>query len=203
VNSLDALFIIICLGFLGLGLSHGFIRSVSSLIAIIVGLFFAKKLEPFISKVLAIVHIGNPKGVLGYFFVFFCIFITVKIILFLFQKLTRATGLGPIDRALGGILGLTKGVIIVAIISALLQVALPGDSAVLTNSRILPFTNKVVSAGRAVLPNAIYEHVFKGKPINIEGKIKEHVQEKIKDQFREKTRKQGSDTGKGTAKGKQ
>jgi membrane protein required for colicin V production len=183
VNSLDALFLIICLGFLGLGLSHGFIRSVSSLIAIIAGLFCAKKLEPFISRILAFVHIGNPKGVLGYLFMFFCIFIAVKIILLLFQKLTKATGLSPIDRALGGLLGLTKGIIITAVISALLQVALPGDSAVLTNSRILPFTNKVLSSARMLIPSAVYGAVTKGEA-DIKDKVKEQVETRVKEEVR-------------------
>jgi membrane protein required for colicin V production len=203
VNSLDALFLIICLGFLGLGLAHGFIRSVSSLIAIIVGLFCAKKLEPYISKVLSLVHIGNPKGVLGYFFVFFCIFIVVKIILFLFQKFTKAAGLSPIDRVLGGLLGLTKGIIITAIISTLLQIALPGNSAVLTNSRILPYTNKVVSAAHAVLPNAIYQHVIKGKPIDIQGRIQKQVQGKIQEQVQGKIKEHADNLSRGKAKGKQ
>lgn len=182
MNSLDALFLIVCLGFLGLGLAHGFIRSVSSLVAIIVGLFFAKKLEPFISKILAFVHIGNPKGVLGYFFVFFCIFIAVKLLLLLLQKLTKATGLSPVDRALGGTLGLIKGIIITSIISILLQLALPNDSAVLTNSRILPFTNKVLAKARVVLPNAIYQHVLHGKPLDVQGKIKEEVGRQVEKQ---------------------
>jgi membrane protein required for colicin V production len=175
VNSLDALYLIVCLGFLGLGLSQGLIRSVSSLVAIIAGLYCAKRLEPFISKVLAFVHMGNPKGILGYLFVFFCIFISVKILLLLLQKMTKATGLSPVDRVLGGLLGLTKGVIIMAIIGTLLQIALPDESAVLRNSRILPYSNKVVSKASVVLPNAVYQHVVKRKPLNIQEKIKDRV----------------------------
>jgi membrane protein required for colicin V production len=171
---------------MGLGLAHGFIRSVSSLVALVIGLFFAKKLEPYISKVLAFVHIGNPKGVLGYFFVFFCIFIAVKLILLLLQKVTKATGLSPLDRALGGTLGLIKGIIITAIVSILLQIALPNDSAVLTNSRILPFTNKVLAKARVVLPNAFYQHVLKGKPIDVKEKIREEVNTQVENQVDKK-----------------
>jgi membrane protein required for colicin V production len=175
VNSLDAVFIIVCLGFVGLGFSHGFIKSVSSLIAILVGLFCAKKLEPFVSKILAFIHVGNPKGLLGYLFVFFCIFIGVKVLLLVFQKLTKAAGLSPIDRILGAFLGVVKGIIITAIISVLIQVALPAESAVLTNSRVLPYTNKVVSSARVMLPAAIYEHVIKGRPLDIKNRFRERV----------------------------
>jgi len=202
VNSLDILFFTVCLGFLGLGFFQGFIRSVSSLVAIVVALFFAKKLEPFISKVLAFVHIGNPKGLLGYLFVFFCVFIAVKLILLLFQKLTKATGLSPVDRMLGGLLGLAKGVIITVIISILLQIALPADSAVLTNSRTLPFTDKVVARARVVLPNAIYRHVLQGKPLDIQGKIHKQVEEKVKEQVQGRIRERMDQLNKGAAQEK-
>ncbi|HNY66912.1 MAG TPA: CvpA family protein [Deltaproteobacteria bacterium] len=178
MNSLDALFLIVCLGFLGLGFAQGLIRNVSSLVAIIAGLVCAKKLEPFISRVLAFVHIDNPKGALGYLFVFFCIFIAVKLLLLVLQKMTKASGLSIVDRTFGGLLGLVKGVIIVAIVGTLLQIALPGDSAVLKNSKILPYSNKVVARARVVLPNAVYQHVAKKKPLNIQ----ENIQEKIKEQ---------------------
>jgi uncharacterized membrane protein required for colicin V production len=107
--------------------------------------------------------------------VFFCIFIGVKVILLVFQRLTKSAGLSPVDRILGASLGLIKGVIVTAIISTLMQIALPADSAVLMNSRILPYTNKVVASARVVLPAAIYEHVVRGRPLDIKDRIKEQV----------------------------
>jgi membrane protein required for colicin V production len=156
VNALDSTFVLICLAFLALGISHGLIKSVSSLIATIVGLYSAKKLEPFISTLLSAVHIHNPKGLLGYLFVFFCIYITVKIVLLLLRKVTNASGLSPVDRALGGLLGLAKGIIVVVIMCMVMQVFLPENSAILRNSRLLPYTRKLVSSAHVFLPNGIY-----------------------------------------------
>ncbi len=156
MNALDSLSILICLAFLGLGVSHGLIKSVSSLVAIVVGLYGAKNLEPFISTILSAVHIRNPKGLLGYLFVFFCIYIAVKIVLLVLRKVTKASGLSPIDRAFGGLLGLVKGIIAVVLICTVMQVFLPRDSAVLTHSRLLPYTRKIVSNAHMLIPAAVY-----------------------------------------------
>ncbi len=177
MNALDSVSILICLAFLGLGVAHGLIKSVSSLVAIIVGLYSAKKLEPFISTILSFVHIHNPKGLLGYLFVFFCIYIAVKIALLLLRKVTRASGLSPIDRAFGGLLGLAKGIIAVVIICTVMQVFLPKDSAILKNSRFLPYTRKMVSSARVLIPTEVYrsagpvrEHHFREAPGQAERK---------------------------------
>lgn len=163
MNALDSISVILCLTFTGLGFYHGLIKSVSSLIAIIAGLYCAKRLEPFISTILSFFHMGNPKGALGYLFVFFCIFITVKIVLLLLRKATKASGLSTIDRIFGGLLGFAKGVIIIMFICTILQLALPRDSAFLKDSSILPHANKVLSLAHAFLPDQMYRYIHKGK----------------------------------------
>lgn len=163
MNALDSISILICLVFLGLGISHGLIKSVSSLVAIIVGLYGAKKLEPFISTVLSAVHIHNPKGLLGYLFVFFCIYVAVKIALLVLRKVTKASGLSPIDRAFGGLLGLAKGVIAVVIICTVMQVFLPKDSAILKNSHFLPYTRTLVSKAHVLIPTQMERSAGSGR----------------------------------------
>ncbi len=163
MNSLDITILVICAAFTGLGIAHGLIKSVSSLIAILAGLFCAKKLEPYISKILAFLHIHNPGGILGYLFVFFCIFISIKILLLILRKVTKATGLSPVDRILGGTLGLLKGLIITVIICIIFQVALPKDSAIIRNSKLVPMANKIASSAHGFIPNDIYSQVNKGR----------------------------------------
>jgi membrane protein required for colicin V production len=163
VNALDVTILVVCATFTGLGIVHGIIRSVSSLVAILAGLFCAKHLEPYISKVLALVHIKNPEGLLGYLFVFFCIFVSIKILLLLLQKVTRATGLSPVDRILGGMLGLMKGLVITVLICTVFQVALPKDSAIIKNSKLVPAANKIASSAPGLIPDDIYGQVKKGR----------------------------------------
>ncbi len=163
MNSLDTLSLFIGLTFLALGFYNGLIKSVSSLIAIIAGMYCAKKLEPFISKLLSVAHIKNPEGVLGYIFVFFCIFVSVKILLLLVQKVTKASGLSIVDRIFGGVLGAVKGILVIVIACTVLQVALPRNSAIFRSSKFLPYINKAVSTAHVFLPNDMYKYIMKGK----------------------------------------
>lgn len=161
MNALDYVSLLLCAAFLALGAYQGLIKSVSSLAALLAGLYSAKKIEPLFAKLLALVHIPNPRGVLGYLLVFFCIFFTIKILLFFLQKLIKASGISVIDRVFGAVLGLAKGVVIAVFACTILQLALPKDSAILKNSELLPYANKLVSSARGLLPGDIYHHIKK------------------------------------------
>jgi membrane protein required for colicin V production len=159
VNALDYVSILLCAVFLALGAHQGLIRSVSSLAALLTGLYSAKRIEPLFSKLLAAMHIPNPRGVLGYLLIFFCIFFLIKVLLFFLQKLLKASGVSIIDRAFGAVLGLAKGVVITVFACTILQLALPRDSAILKNSELLPYSNKIVSSARGLLPSDVYRHL--------------------------------------------
>lgn len=161
MNALDYVSLLLCAGFLALGAHQGLIRSVSSLAALLTALYSAKKIEPLLSKLLAAAHVPNPRGVLGYLIVFFCIFFTMKILLFFLQKLLKASGISVLDRAFGAVLGLTKGIIIAVFACTILQLALPKDSAILKNSELLPYANKIVSSAGGFLPGVVYHHIKK------------------------------------------
>lgn len=161
MNPLDSISLLIGFTFLALGFYNGLIKSVSSLVAIITGMYCAKMIEPFISKLLTISHIKNPQGMIGYIFVFFCIFISVKILLLLVQKVTKASGLSIVDRALGGILGGIKGLIIIVVACTIMQIALPRDSAIFRNSKLLPHINKTVSVAHGLFPSDMYKYITK------------------------------------------
>lgn len=159
MNALDYISIFLCAVFLALGAYQGLIRSVSSLAALLIGLYSAKKIEPVFSQLLAAVHAPNPKGVLGYLFIFFCIFFSIKIILFFLQRVLKASGISVLDRLFGAFLGLAKGVVITVFACTVLQLALPRDSAILTNSELLPYSNKIVSTAGGFLPNEVHRHL--------------------------------------------
>ncbi|HNR52132.1 MAG: CvpA family protein [Bacteriovoracaceae bacterium] len=159
MNALDYLSILLCAVFLALGAYQGLLRSVSSLAALLTGLYSAKKAEPVLSKLLAAVHAPNPKGVLGYLLVFFLIFFSIKILLFFIQKMLRASPISVLDRLLGAFLGLAKGVVIAVFVCTVLQLALPRNSAILVNSELLPYSNKIVSTAGGFIPNGVRGHL--------------------------------------------
>lgn len=152
MNALDgtALFIIVI--FVGLGIFSGFLRSVSSLVALVAGILIARFASPAVSGFLTRVHLPDMKGILAFILVFFFFFIAVKILFYFLEKLSKSSGLTPVNRACGGFIGLIKGLLIVAVIFTLAQMILPKKAAILTESKMLPHINKIVAVSKAMLP---------------------------------------------------
>jgi len=163
VNALDIFAIFVIALFFGLGIYHGLIRSISSLASIIIGLFLANKLSPALTGILSYIHIPNSKGLVGFLLVFFFFFLVIKIIFHFIQKLSNKSGLSVVDRVLGGILGLAKGLIITVFVFTFLQLVLPGSSAILKESNLLSYSNKVFTVAKGIVPHDIYTHILRGK----------------------------------------
>jgi len=142
VNALDVLTIILLVVFTGLGVYQGLIKSVSSFVAIIGGLFLAKRFSIEVSHFLSVLHVADVRGVLGFIVVFIFFFIVIKVFMHFLQKILNASVLATFDTAFGGLFGFLKGFIIALMIAAILQVVLPKNSAILINSKTLPVTKK-------------------------------------------------------------
>ena len=76
--------------------------------------------------------------------------------------MTRS-GLSVVDRSFGGILGFIKGMIIMVFIITVLQLVLPPKSAILTESRFRPWSNKIIIAAKGIIPNDMYSYIYRGK----------------------------------------
>lgn len=142
MNALDVLTIILLVVFTGLGVYQGLIKSVSSFVAIIGGLFLAKRFSIEVSHFLSVLHVADVRGVLGFIVVFIFFFIVIKVFMHFLQKILNASVLATFDTAFGGLFGFLKGFIIALMIAAILQVVLPKNSAILINSKTLPVTKK-------------------------------------------------------------
>jgi len=112
--------IILCL--LGLlifnGIRKGFIISLASLVALVLGIWVAVHFSGFMSDWL--VKTFHPSGtwlsVLSFTLTFLLIVIGVMIIAKLLEKVVKTVGLGLINRIMGGLFGLLKGVLIVSVL---------------------------------------------------------------------------------------
>jgi membrane protein required for colicin V production len=163
VNALDIFSLLVIFLFSGLGIYHGLIKSISSLASIIIGLFLAKKLSPALAEILSYIHIPNSNGLIGFLIIFFFFFLAAKIIFHIIQKFWKNSALSLIDRVLGGILGFAKGVIITVIIFSVMQLALPKDSAILKDSSLVPYSNKILVTAKGFVPQDIYTYFHGGK----------------------------------------
>ncbi|HDP26063.1 MAG TPA: CvpA family protein [Deltaproteobacteria bacterium] len=154
MNALDGISLLVMVMFIGLGIFSGLLKSVSSLVALAAGIFLAKITTPAAIDFLARIRIPmtDISGVVAFIGVFFFFFLGIKIVFYLLHKLSRSTGLTPMDRALGGLMGLVKAVIIVVLIFTVSQAVLPKKARILSESKMLPYSNRVVSVFKGLLP---------------------------------------------------
>ena len=114
-------FDLIVMGIIGisaiLAFVHGFVRVVGSLLAWVVALLLAVKFSGTLGAMLP--EIGNAPA-LRYIAAFALILVTVLIggalIGLLLSKLVHAAGLGFIDRMLGALVGIARGMVIVVLL---------------------------------------------------------------------------------------
>ena len=161
MNALDIFTITVVLAFTGLGVYHGLIKGISSLVAIFGGLYLAKKYSPDITHYLSILHVEDVRGVLGFVVVFFFFFIAIKIGMHFIQKVLNASVLAPIDTAMGGALGFVKGFLIALMVMTLLQVILPQNSAILVKSKVLPYSTKTFVLIKGFIPEQMQPYIRK------------------------------------------
>jgi len=163
VNALDIFAIIFAILFSGLGIYHGLIKSISSLASILAGLLLASRLSPAFAEILSYIHVPNSRGLLGFLIVFLFFFLVIKVFFHFIEKLSTRSGLSAVDRVLGGLLGLAKGVIIAVFVFTFLQLVLPQNSAILEKSHFLPYSNKVFTIAKGIVPHDIYTYIHRGK----------------------------------------
>ncbi|HPI94298.1 MAG TPA: CvpA family protein [Deltaproteobacteria bacterium] len=159
MNALDILSIILVVVFTGLGVYQGLIKSVSSFVAIIGGLFLAKRFSFEVSHFLSVLHVADVRGVLGFIVVFIFFFIIIKILMHFLQKILNASVLASFDTAFGGLFGFLKGFILALMLAAILQVILPKNSAILVNSKTLPVTKKAAVLIMGFMPEQMKPYI--------------------------------------------
>jgi membrane protein required for colicin V production len=100
----------------GLGIWRGFVYEIFALGAWITGIVcavvFGQKVATWITF-----NIDEwLKIVVAYALVFIVVFIAVSVAGFVFTKIVRAVGLSPVDRGLGAMFGVVRGVLIVTVV---------------------------------------------------------------------------------------
>ncbi len=159
MNILDLIVIICLLIFLTMGLMHGILKSISSLSALLLGFFLAKRYSAVASDLLGSLHIKDADGIFGYILIFLLFYIAIRIIFKLAERLTKDTALSVVNRLLGGAMGLTKGALIAMVTLTLTQIVLPDGSAIIEDSQAVPYSNRIISYAKAIVPGKIHEQL--------------------------------------------
>jgi membrane protein required for colicin V production len=127
------------------GLMLGLISSISSLVAVIAGIFLSKRYYIVLADVFKGLGFTDNHGIFSYVLVFFIFFTGFKLLFIIIKQISSSTGLTSFDRILGVALGLAKGVLLSGILITVVQVAMPPHSAIIAKSTLLPYCNKAVS----------------------------------------------------------
>ena len=118
MNYLDI--IIFCiLGFLVInGIRKGFILSLATLVALVLGIWAAIHFSGYMSNLLVKTFhpSGNWLSILSYVLTFLLVVIGVIIIAKLLEKVVKTVGLGLANRVIGGLFGLLKGILGVTVL---------------------------------------------------------------------------------------
>jgi membrane protein required for colicin V production len=165
MNTLDWIFVAV-LVLLGIRcMSRGFVAEVLSVAAILVGLFAALLLYKSAGELFAgwglVEKSSSLPGILGFAAVFLIAFLIMKLVERIIREGIEAAELGGIDRALGLLLGLAEGLLLVSLVLVAMSLvepifkSMPGYAKLLSGSTfariILPIVGpEVVKATQGI-----------------------------------------------------
>jgi len=118
MSSLDLFIIIpIALGFI-FGLFKGLVRELTSLAAIVLGIFGAKLLAPAVSSILIKSFDFSPKTAqpLSYLLIFISIAISMLMLAKMLDKMFESMSLGGLNKLFGGVFGALKYALIISVL---------------------------------------------------------------------------------------
>jgi len=114
VNWLDVAVVAVVLGSIGWGIWRGLVREVMSLAGWVIAFLAANLFAAPVAEVLPeTVKRPEVRMLIGYVLVFLVVLIACTAAAVLLGKIMRAVGLGSLDRTLGGLFGLLRGLVIV------------------------------------------------------------------------------------------
>jgi membrane protein required for colicin V production len=157
MNSLDIGICILLAIFIISGLFKGFIRGISSLVAIVCGIILANRYYIAASSICTYLRIPNPGKVTAYICVFLISYGIIGILSLVLHKFSTASRISYLNRAFGCALGFFKGLVFALILITMFQIVLPAKSPFLKDSVLLPYSNKVIAHAKAIIPKEFYK----------------------------------------------
>jgi len=150
LNTLDVIFLIIISTTVLLGVIRGFVKSVLSMAFLILGIIFALMYYNDFSSFFSIRN-RNLSHFVSFITIFVVVIVIGSLITYLLRKLLVRGPLKSVDRLLGGVFGLIKGILYSSILVFAL-IVFPIDDNLLIESRLSPYFIKVVDLLFEVIP---------------------------------------------------
>ena len=139
---------------------RGLVREIFSLLSVIIGLLVSVRTYHLVAEPIeGLIHNSGASRIVGFIICLIIVSVAISLLGALIRKLITSTHMGRLDRFLGALFGLVKGLIVAVVMFTLLQMILPKESAVLKNSALLPHSNTIISYTKTLVPDSVYKKV--------------------------------------------
>lgn len=195
MNWLDVVILIVISIFSFLGLKHGIIKEIISIVAIIGGIVAGVLFYPYLGEVLIKTSFIKSKSIAsisGFLLIMFFIFVLIKLIGYVLTKIVGTLNLNWFNRICGGCFGAIKGVIISFLIIVALGFFSSEKEPPLKNSFFVPYIKESLSILKEIIPDEFDENLQKARKLIQEKGIKAAIKEvqKVKETYLEKNGKE-------------
>ena len=150
---LDVVMIVIVGFCLIRGIFRGLIKEISSIVGVLAGYYAAYTYYGYPAKLLSkwLTNAGYIN-IISFFILFCLVFFTISILGVIIKYLLSISSLGWVDRICGPLAGLTKGILIAAILLVALTAFLPKGAPVIKKSLLAPHVALVSETIVKVVP---------------------------------------------------
>lgn len=154
INLLDLFVGIVTIMLVLRGVWTGFSRSVATFAGLIAGLWVAVHKFPLLEVRLAPwIHNDVVRSLTAFLMLFLLVHLFFLIGGILANSLLKAIRLGWMDRVLGGMAGLLKGIILAGALAFFLTVFLPAGSPIIKDSHLYPVMSQVAQVMGSMVPS--------------------------------------------------
>lgn len=133
------------------GLLRGFVAEIAGVVAIIGGLWYARRSFTQVAEYLTFIPDITWRQIIAYVLVFISVMIVVGIIARLLRKVLEFSFVAWVDKLAGAATGAFKGLLICSALLILVQAFLP-DAAFVRDSRVIPWLTAIMEQVKSYLP---------------------------------------------------
>ena len=152
MNYFDVMLLVLLVLFLLRGVMNGFLSEFSGLLGLVGGLCYAshayKDLTPYLAN---LIHDPAWRDLVGYGLVFASVLLAVALLAYGVSKVFSLMVLSSLDKGLGAVLGLLRGMVVCSVSLVLLRHFLP-DVDFFKNSLITPWMGPFLHFAKLYLP---------------------------------------------------
>lgn len=159
-NFVDLSIIAFCLLSIANGVIKGFIRDFASMVGVVLGFFAVAHYGRIVSREIEkIIPSSQYADILSFILILSIIFILCMVVGIIVRKFLHVSMLGWLDRILGGIFGLFKGLVLTALLLMIINYAIP-NAAFLKRSY---FTPPILKTALNMMDNSYLKRIQKWK----------------------------------------